>query len=903
MCALKLIPDGPGTTVELRDGKQGLPVAPRGSVAILSMFPSGPVGYSALVLDSESARRTAGSADDGFEGVLSMGDVYSQSSPPILIARVTDGEEIQARLYLMDRNPNRSMLHRAAGNDRAPLATVKAHNGGRWGGAKRCCVGEVTITAAVVDDNTFDTGLTMLKNIYSGASLYIEGDTGGPYAVGSNTTGGRLEIDSSFSAGVMAMTGTKVFQIILASGKELSCVVPQDSSTGESFKVRVDRKFSSTGAWETIATYSNLFLSDNDSRPWESVIYKGEETDGNYQVELTTSYDGATVESMLPANFCEVPITVNGSTITFQWWRWSADGGNTGNPYVDSVVAVNTDHIEPHVITCTFSDATHADVSVEFSDGSTFDVGSLTLGAEFNPKHIMLTKITMVAGSTPAVLGDVVTIRVNTLPLDLYKRDAYVYPVALSTDGTASVRLKIVSNTYCNVSVRSDLDLAADYGAEASGWPSQTGTIDLTAVTWTVAATFICQPDGMAAITFTGNGEIGITNIVNALTAADTDGIFVFSNDGSGRLVVELAESFGAASSLKITNGTANPIFGFTDNTTTIGTDGHPARIEARWPMHGGYDGDTPSAADYVKALDPDTHVFKRYMCTNLGLVRLVTPSVYSTDVKNAANTMVSANGWMYIAEFDPSLYSSSSPSEAAVSNMTSEEDESDYVEHYFPSTANFKNVAGTKLVERSISGLICGLRAKMASSGIDGERGMHIACANDNEQGRISPRVVGLPDNIGRWSPPVGLLNDAGIVPVLWEGRQIFLFGNRMYSTGRTEEGKRYTLTERAVYYHIARDLFVTTRPFIFKSISSARLAAVHLSLRDKLKVYWNDGWFSDHAGTGFDDQCTVEVPLDLNPASALLEGRVTATVSFRPRPALEDLTIIISPTELTTE
>jgi hypothetical protein len=76
-----------------------------------------------------------------------------------------------------------------------------------------------------------------------------------------------------------------------------------------------------------------------------------------------------------------------------------------------------------------------------------------------------------------------------------------------------------------------------------------------------------------------------------------------------------------------------------------------------------------------------------------------------------------------------------------------------------------------------------------------------------------------------------------------------------------------------------------------------------VQLALRDKLKAYWQDGWFSDVNGTAFEDQVTVAVPLDLNPPANLLEGLVTATVQFRPRPALEDLHIIISPTELTAE
>jgi phage tail sheath protein FI len=123
------------------------------------------------------------------------------------------------------------------------------------------------------------------------------------------------------------------------------------------------------------------------------------------------------------------------------------------------------------------------------------------------------------------------------------------------------------------------------------------------------------------------------------------------------------------------------------------------------------------------------------------------------------------------------------------------------------------------------------------------------------------------------------------------------------MFSSGRTPASSRYTITERAVFYHVSRDLFVTTRPFIFRSISSRRLGEVSRDLRTKLRVYWQDGWFSDALGPGFEQQVSVAVPPELNTPASLQEGNVTATIEFQPRPALERLKIIISPTQLTSE
>ncbi len=368
-------------------------------------------------------------------------------------------------------------------------------------------------------------------------------------------------------------------------------------------------------------------------------------------------------------------------------------------------------------------------------------------------------------------------------------------------------------------------------------------------------------------------------------------------------LKIELAKSRGAGAGFVVETSTSNTELGLTASNEYLGTDGAPARLEARWPMWGGYDGVAPSAARYAIALDGDNHIFRRHMCRNLGLVRLITPGISTTSVKEAVDTLVSANGWMSVAEFSTSLYSGTTPGEDAIANMAANESESDYVEHYFPSHGKFRSVSGTRLVERSLSGAIAGLRARLATVGVDGERGMHIAAANNNLQGKLSPRVVGLPDGISRWSPPIGLLNSNGIVCVRWEGPDVFLYGNRMYSAGRTPASARYTITERAVYYHVARDLFVTTRPLIFKSISSRRLSEVARMLRDKLKVYWQDGWFNDSSGTAFEDQVSVAVPLSMNPPENLQEGLVTSIVQFRPRPSLETLKIIISPTELTAE
>jgi len=908
--SLVLQSDGPGTTIIVRDGAQGLPSAPRGAVAILGTFQSGPT-LAALALNSSDARRIAGDAHDDFEGSLSMGDVYHHFSPPVLIGRITDGNEVQSRLHLWDRKPSRGFLHREDQGDRSPLAIVKAHNGGRWAGQSRVWVtgDDLDLTSDLVSPVTLNTGETMLEDVWKGAYVYFNGDADGPYKVLSNSTSGVITLESEVGQDVIdASIGISNgvdghVRIILENELELSVVVGEDSSRGQRFSIHAVRKFGKDSDWERVASYNDLQLSDDDDRPWTTTIYDGEETKGNYQIALETDYVGATVEEKLPANFCEIPVDVDGSTIEFRWWRWTLGSANTGNPYVDEIEPNDSTNVVPHVIELTFVTATTATPKVIFADGTEiqFPSADLTLGTPYDfAGHPQLCEITCEAGGTAAVASDTLSIRVNTLPRDLNQRESFVYPVAISSDGNSGIRLRVSSNTYKTVKVRDGLDLST-YGSVAAQSPTLVGTADVTSVTWTTGETLILTPDGGSAVTFTGDNESGWANIKAALESADTDGIFNFDQNADGRIVVTLAKSAGSQSRISVGNGTANTDFGVVNGTVVTGVDGVPFRIEGRLPMSGGYDGAEPSATQYALGVDLDNHIFKRFMLQNLGMVRLITPGVSTQSVIDACETFVRKHGWKYVAEFGITIEQSNDPVADAVNELITNRRESDYVDHIFPSRGKFRSVNGRKIVTRSLAGMFCGLKAIMANRGIDGERGLHIATANNNDQGRISPRVVGLPDTVGRWTPSsIKYANDHGVVLVLWNGNDLYFWGNRMYSKGRTPEGNRYTITERDVYYHIARDLFVTTRPFVFKSISTARLSAVVKSLRDKMKVYHADGWFSDHDGSGFDDQVHISTPPELNTPASLLEGNVTASIEFRPRPSLENLVIIITPTEV---
>ena len=782
--SLVLIPDGPGTTVEVRDGQQGLPPAPRGSSAIMGQFSSGPVTHAALALNPASARVISGEPDDDFEGSLALDDLYSEDTPPVLIGRVTDGLEVQAQFDIWDRNPDRSFLRHFARPERVPLATGKANNGGRWGGRKRVLVGTLDDITVDLTSNTIDiststelASFTFLEDLLKDAEITLTGDTGGPYTVVESDVAGLVTIKGEFSQAVQDADGTGAidggWQIVLGHSKELAIVIAQDSITKQEFSLTGQRKFDFDADWEITTSYDNLTLANSESRPWIKTIVEGEKS--IYQIEIETTFDpGGTTEAKLPANYCELPTDVTDATATFQWYRWNVGNTNTGDGYLGTMAAEDTSLVEPHTWDLTFTTATDFDVTLTWPDGSQETFAAGTVGVEYTTGHPQLSKFTVIAGGVAFVATDTLRIRAYPFPHDLAQREAFLYPIAVSADGDSNQRLRIASSTYNSVSVRSDLDLAGTYGAAAGTGATASGTVDLTAVSLGGGDTVIITPDSGTAITLTSAGSgPGAAAIAVELNALDTNNVFTFEADPADttKLKVTVNGSYGIASSLTFGAGTGHAALGLPTTGTVNGTDGKPARIEARWPMWGGYDGAAPAAARYIIAADVSDSIFKRWLTTNLGLVRVGTPGITDTSVKTALRLLVEKNGWMYIAEFAASLEASVTPGEAAIADMLSNESESDFVEHYFPSRYKVLNVARSKTVTRSHVGLVMGIRARLANVGIDGEKGMHIAAANNNPQGKLN-RAVGLPDDLGgaavggRWTPPVKLLNDHGIVP-----------------------------------------------------------------------------------------------------------------------------------------
>jgi hypothetical protein len=920
---LVLTPDGPGTTVTVRDSGGGLRSAPRGASGLIGQFRSGPVGVATLALSKAGARAIYGDPSDQFEASMCLDDLYAEFEPPVMNVRVTDGQEVvSAGHTLWDRNPNRSFMHRTAQTARGTFATVVPDSGGKWAGSRRAQVGDETnaagIATAVTSTTTFATGLTLtsLADVYAAGSLYIENDASSPYTIYSNTTAGVLTIEGEFSADAQNGTGTLTGKWYITRGfsadEECCIVVGQDPQPGKRFALSQQRRYDKDDfTWEQVIATGPLSLDGEDSSiGWTSAWDANWPKDwGDPIIDFTTAYTGANVERKFPCNFSEIPTVLtesgNKTVVTYQWYRWSAETGNTGNPYVESVVPTSPDDVTTHTITVDFTAATTVNITWTLPDGNTFTSTGVTIGSVHSPGHALLAKVHVVAGAVGAVSGDTLTIECEPLLSDLTSREAYFYPVANTVDGTSTHRLLIASNTYNTLTVNYT-SLIATYGAAVSTGASVTGTVDVATGTWVATQTLIFTLDGHAATTFTspGGGKTNIAVIITELELQDTANLFSFTQDSTGtKLVVKSAQSLGTSSTVLVGAGSANSTFGFTATNSYSGTDGVPFRLEYKAPAWGGFDGgNTIANSVYTKALDTDDSAFEQFLGRNLGLVRIGAPSVFTAAVKNAVALFSAKVGFLGVVDFDTSVYDVATPGEAMIADMIGNETRCDYVEHYGPSALMLPNKKQTAFVVRSAMGAVMGIRARLANVGVDGERGLHIPAANVNEQGLIA-RADTLPYDIHTATRrlPVGLMNDAGIVCILKEGPNVYLWGDRMYSKGTTRDGRNYKVTARAVAYHIARDLHVTTRPFIFKTISQGRLGEVQVAIRGKLKQYWRDGWFADTNGLGFDDQVTVTLPKALNTAAEQQAGRVHVSVGFAPRSSIEDLLITITPDQVT--
>jgi len=325
---------------------------------------------------------------------------------------------------------------------------VKAHNGGRWGGKQQVefdqafGVGGLTAT-------TFDTGKTMLLDEFVGATLSFAAMPGKSYTVVSNDIAGVVTVSSdSDMAADYALTGSadehwklelfnesKMVEILIKDGL-------QNPTTEFGMEIYVDE--------EQVLNYDDLSMDPTSEYYFESLINDDENNDF---IEVENLWTGGVYDWVRPANRHGQSIGLTDTVLTIEAAEIAADGGNTGDGYVDAITYGGD--CQPDVITVECTDAGAQEWSYT-SAALGLVVGAVPVtGTTFAAPNEFGVGFKIIAGATAFALGDKFVLYVNPLkPSALV--GGTVYP---NVDTQRRQGYKIISNTYDTITAKPSADM------------------------------------------------------------------------------------------------------------------------------------------------------------------------------------------------------------------------------------------------------------------------------------------------------------------------------------------------------------------------------------------------------------------------------------------------------------
>lgn len=430
---------GAGTVIEEQDGDKTISPGALGWAGYAGIMEKGPVGRLMLISSkTELLARTGGVISDSLLPDVAQ-DYFSLANGAggLALVRVTDGNEVQAQATLYARNASRL----------TPMGTLKAHNGGRWGGKALYVsddldnISDLTNTtlqlpAAIESDFTTDR--------LRGGYIELLDVPNKRYPIVGNTDTGQITVatDQTMRADYNALSGSELrfFIVLENAAKAVSFRISdgEDSPDTEfAIEVFVD------GA--TMKKWGNLHTDPANARYWVNVINND---DGNYFVEAVDLWTGAHTAAIRPANYYGQIGAIAPTILTAKISDFQITSPSGGNP----TLAVDADdgHLSD-TFTITMTSATAGNVV----SGRFGALGALTLGAEFETLNKWIPPFTITAGVTPLVSGNVLTIHFKP-----FVKDALIGGVVFPDKVNAKLEsYRIVDNTFETITVASGADL------------------------------------------------------------------------------------------------------------------------------------------------------------------------------------------------------------------------------------------------------------------------------------------------------------------------------------------------------------------------------------------------------------------------------------------------------------
>jgi len=403
---------GAGTVIEEQEGDKQITPGALGWAGYAGIMEKGPVGELMLVNSlTELLAMTGGIISDSLLPDAAQ-DYFSLAAGAggLLLVRVTDGNELQAA----------STLYARYGSVLTPMGTVKAANGGRWGGKKDnrsydldadtdLTNTTLQLPAAVASSLTTDQ--------FKGGYIELDAVTNKQYPIVSNDNTGLITVASDQTmkddwTAASAPANLRFYLVLENEGKAVSYKIgdgEENPDTEFSLEFFVD------GA--SVKKYGNLSTDPNNARYWVNVI----NNDGaNYFAEVVDLWTGAHTANVRPANHYGIIDTITETVLTAEIHDFTVNSPGGGDPTM--TLGTTSDAMIAQKITITMTSPTAGDaVSDKFGD-----LGSITLGTLFDPPsgagganiNKWVPPFTVTAGGTALAISDTLVINYKPFVAD-----------------------------------------------------------------------------------------------------------------------------------------------------------------------------------------------------------------------------------------------------------------------------------------------------------------------------------------------------------------------------------------------------------------------------------------------------------------------------------------------------
>lgn len=846
----------------------------------------GAVGELITLLNkADFERQCGGRIDDGeLPGAALDYFKLANGAGGLVLVRVTDGNELQSSFALYTRQLPRTQL-----------GTIKAHNGGRWGGKSQEKTAETaTDVATDIAETTITTGLTTKTDEFKGGTVELAGVPNRAYTITGNDDAGviTVEADDTMNAdltGGLDPTNNRFYLILANGSKEITVVVGdgvENPTTEFQLRVFVDG--------DIVRDYENLHTDPTSTRYWVSVI---NDDSANFYVVAEDLFTGGHVASARPANLYGEFTGLTATILTATIHEFAISSVPGGDPTA-ALGTTSDDHLRQTITLTMTAATTFTAVSDRFGDLGT--AGSGALGVEYVPNNKWTPPFTITAGATALAAADVLTIAYKPFVADELI-DGLLYP---DPDTDRRLFYRIIDNDHKTITVAAGSDMATDVTVTTG--VAATGSVTLLAKVDHVDAETVVVPDGVhPAVTFhidvTGTyvpgGGYDSTNvqvdISTATTANDVAVIFKAAVDATTGPLFEITAGTVVGGLTPLTNTIANGALGNVAITETI-ADGAEVmvgmssgisatvdewRVQAALPLEGGRDGVADLAdADFLsQAWDTSSSPFKRVFGKNLGLVKYATPGVTATAVQKAGIAYAAAENHQYRVEI-PSNVVTETAADAYVNDTIGR---SDYAVVSLPSRGSIADPAGgTRLKEVTLTGQIHGREARIA---VDFD-GYHKAQAGIDA---ILPDVLDIPT--GDAILDEEFLNPKGINVIKKAKGNYILWGDRTLWLS-TEWKWKHQREQMSYYEHVLQEAF----DFIIFAINDPDNDAAALT---SLQSFFIPEWVKRALrGDTFEEAAVLKVDAENNTDATRGAGDQFADVSLQLADTVERFNIRIS-------